>query len=433
MDKKKKIESNLEVLGIPVILYLALMSNVDIYENPTKPELYNRIFAEKGGIFGKFADNKSGGYGTGTQILRNAGNIKKYLEFLREIAFLMFEEGRSYINRKDCVLPKLEFHGEYVSVLEFPIKCIFEESNDHIEFIHKSIYEYFVSEYIVFSIDNALNSAGVKEIELAAVLGNSLKSNRLSPEILEFLKYKIRNSLNEKFDIINETFRLMLQDGMTYHMKERYKNVIDYEMTIFANMLEILHLWDNTDLVCDALICNYLKYNKMKGLNLRYLKMGTNFSTNSMVDLSKGVNLEGVYLVNTDLQRAELRRAYLKTSNMRNAKLAEANLGMADLSDADLSKADLEKADLRRANLIETRLIKANLRGADLREAYLTGAFLRGADLTHVNLDNTSLSATVICESQVDDLKKAGADLEKAKVYIDATGEIMLYEEYCKK
>lgn len=48
LDNRKKIESNLEVLGIPVILYMAIMSKVDISENPTKPEMYNRIFAEKG-------------------------------------------------------------------------------------------------------------------------------------------------------------------------------------------------------------------------------------------------------------------------------------------------------------------------------------------------------------------------------------------------
>ena len=43
MDKKENIESNLEVLGIPVILYMAIMSKVDISENLSKPEIYNRM------------------------------------------------------------------------------------------------------------------------------------------------------------------------------------------------------------------------------------------------------------------------------------------------------------------------------------------------------------------------------------------------------
>lgn len=91
LDNREKIESNLEVLGIPVILYMAIMSNVDISENPTKPELYNRIFAKEGGIFDKFCFDGTE-YDNGVQLLRDAENIKKYLEFLGKVAFGMFEK-----------------------------------------------------------------------------------------------------------------------------------------------------------------------------------------------------------------------------------------------------------------------------------------------------------------------------------------------------
>ena len=43
--------SNLDVFGIPVILYMAIMSEIDITKEATKPELYGKIFAEKGGDF----------------------------------------------------------------------------------------------------------------------------------------------------------------------------------------------------------------------------------------------------------------------------------------------------------------------------------------------------------------------------------------------
>ena len=41
-------KSNLDVIGIPVILYMAIMSNIDITKSSTKPELYNLIFAKRG-------------------------------------------------------------------------------------------------------------------------------------------------------------------------------------------------------------------------------------------------------------------------------------------------------------------------------------------------------------------------------------------------
>lgn len=50
LNVTKEIETNIDVLGIPVILYMAIMSDIDFTQKTTKTELYNRIFAERGGI-----------------------------------------------------------------------------------------------------------------------------------------------------------------------------------------------------------------------------------------------------------------------------------------------------------------------------------------------------------------------------------------------
>lgn len=116
LDQREKIESNLEVLGIPVILYMAIMSGVDISQNPTKPELYRRIFSEEGGIFDKFCFEE-GGYDVGQHILRSSENIKKYLKFLREVAFEMFRKDDLPLIISECQLPELTFHGKSISIL----------------------------------------------------------------------------------------------------------------------------------------------------------------------------------------------------------------------------------------------------------------------------------------------------------------------------
>ena len=190
LKKRERIEPNLEVLGIPVILYMAVMSNIDISENPTKPELYNRIFAEKGGIFDRFSCDGLG-YDKGVQVLRNGENIKSYLSFLQKVAFLMFENNSLSLKMDDCNIPELEFQGDKVSVLEFPIKHLFENAETNVEFIHKSIYEYFVSEYIFSSLLAAIDSP---TDELAKTLGYLFKYNSITNEILEFLEFKIKNS-----------------------------------------------------------------------------------------------------------------------------------------------------------------------------------------------------------------------------------------------
>lgn len=66
-------DNNIDVFGIPVILYMAIMSDIDITKNITKPKLYNRIFAEKDGIFDRFS-HEGVAYSEGAHIFRDSRN-----------------------------------------------------------------------------------------------------------------------------------------------------------------------------------------------------------------------------------------------------------------------------------------------------------------------------------------------------------------------
>lgn len=446
LDKKDKIESNLEVLGIPVILYMAIMSNVDISEKFTKPELYNRIFAKEGGIFDRFSHDGVG-YDKGAQVLRNQENIKKYLEFLRFTAFKMFEKNSLLLNKGEYQIPELDFQGKSVSVLEFPIKNLFEKSEAYIEFIHKSIYEYFVAEYIFISLDENINMPKEK---IAGVLGILLKSNKLSAEILEFLSFKINNSeLNDKYDIVNKTFQLMLQDGMTYHTDKSFKNVIDCEMNVFFNLLEIAHLWKGYYLEFGSLVNNYLYYNRTVGLNLeRANLMGISLEE---VDL-KGANLKRANLNSAILERAKLKGAELEETKLNGAELNGANLVGANLNRAELNGAELVGAKLNIAKLNGAKLVGVKLNGANLNRAELVGAELMGAelveaklieanliqaDLREINLQDTNLEYanlkdTIFDEEQVYYLESK-YNLQEIIVYIKKTGEKIKYKDYCNR
>ena len=357
LNNKKKIETNLEVLGIPVILYMAVMSNIDISENPTKPELYNRIFAEKGGIFDRFSCDGVE-YDKGAQVLRNGENIKTYLSFLQKVSFVMFENNTLNLKMEDCNVPELEFQGNKVSVLEFPIKHLFENAEINVEFIHKSIYEYFVSEHIFSSLLTTIDSS---TDELAKTLGCLFKYNSITNEILEFLGFKIINSkLNKEFKALDKAFRLMLQDGMIYYTKEIYKNAFKREMDVFSNMLEILHLWKDDYLEFDNLIVGYLRYNRNSHLNLKGIILSPKKEDNDkQLDLTKGMYLKDAYLEGANLEGADLRRVYLYGANLKNAILREADLREENLKEADLRGADLSLAKIQDINLEDAKLEKA--------------------------------------------------------------------------
>ena len=423
----QKLESNLTVLGVPVILYMAIMSKVDISKSHTKPELYNRIFAAIGGIFDRFFDGNNE-YSKGSQLMRNSENIKCYLKFLRETAFKMFEKDNLSLSKDEYHIPELSYQGDTISVLEFPIKHLFEKVPSHIEFIHKSIYEYFVSEYIYVVMNDAINNVNPQR-ELASNFGHLLNKNLLSPEILEFLRYKIRNSdMKKEFKIVNGVFRLMLKNGMTFFTNRCYRNVIDCEMMVFANMLEVIHIFEKDCYHFDDSICNYLQYNKIDQLNLymaniEYAKLKrTNLEEANL----EGANLEAADLRGVNLEGANLEGANLEAANLKGANLEATDLRGANLEGASLERANVEKANLGgvnlgRANLEEANLREANLEGANLEEAYLERinliyANLKNANLQKANLRYSKLGGANLREVNLEGANLGGANLEGANL-----------------
>ena len=231
--------------------------------------------------------------------------------------------------------------------------------------------------------------------------------------MLEYFKIKILNSkLRDNFDIVNRSFQIMLQDGMTYHAskyyKDPYKNVMDCEMKVFCNMLEIIHLWDNFYVKFNDSIIKYIRYNYAFRINL------------------SGADLSGVNLSRADLDEVDLIEAKLNEAKLNEAKLNEAKLIKADLIKAELSRAKLSRAKLSRAKLNEADLSGADLSGADLR-----GADLRGADLSGVDLSLTSLKGVILDETNVKGLKSK-SNLRLTKVFISSRKEIISYIDYCK-
>lgn len=330
------------------------MSDIDITKNITKPKLYNRIFAKENGIFDRFS-HEGVAYSEGAHVFRNSENIDKYLSFLQEVAFAMYEKNNLSLSIKEYKIPELEFQGKFISVLEFPIKHLFENAEVSIEFIHKSIYEYFVSECIFWSIYKVLDASDDKS---ACKIEEMLEVDILSEEIIEFLRYKFRNNtkMMSEFEYLVHLFEVMVEDGMTYHTNKKSKMIIRREMIVFANMLDILHFWEFDSLRINS---DFLRY---------YLQ-----SDEIFYDLSK------ISLMRADLRGVNLEGANLRETNLRKANLIGVNLIGADLRKANLSGADLRRADLTRANLNASIWYESDTRKAlsQLKTANFTYLMIR--------------------------------------------------------
>ncbi len=478
--KINKILEKKEVFGIPLILYMVLALNVTIEENSSIVDVYDQIFSlKKGVIYNRCYDTKAHRI--------NETDIKEHIyQISQRIAFWIFENNpeKAFIFQKDfkgiCDTVKVELGekkediqsdvliGNYFKL----IKHCEGMGTDELQFVHRSIYEYFVVVYFFESLHKLTS----KE-EVAGKLGELLKYGCLSEQILDFVKYKFGSMKEYNLsDITREVFNIMLRDGMTYHAKGRNKNVIAREMNIFSNMLNVVHLWNPKLGKLDNIVF-YLQHNYRKMLNLRGVDLskanlsganlsgadlsgadlsGANLSEANLsganlsgadlrvADLSEanlrkadlsGVDLLGANLIDanlrkTDLRKADLRKADLNVANLNDANLSGANLSEADLGAADLRNAHLSEADLSEADLSIAHLRKADLSVADLSIAHLSGADLIGAYLRKANLSKADLDKTIFDENQVNLLCEK-YDLTDSRVYISKTREVISYKEYC--
>lgn len=387
----KKLIENKEILGIPLILYMVLALNISIEKEGSIVDIYDKIFSLDGGIYDRCIDNKN------FEDKHRIGIIKEQIhQISREIAFWMFENNsgeasisqQQYIKICDSIISTQVLENVEIT-RDFKIGSYFKAikhcegiETEELSFIHRSIYEYFVSDYIFALLFQTMEKSNE---ELARVFGVLLKSNILSEEILVFLKYKIRNSIIfKKFDFIYDTFQLMLYDGMTYYTKECYKNVIRCEMRVFANMLQILHVWKLEEVSFHSLNY-YIKHNVFK------------------------LDLRGIELSKADLKGAEL---------------SGANLEKVNFKDANLIGANLQNANLKRGDLRGVKLQEANLRYADL-----SGADIRNAKVIDSDLGKAILTDVIIDENQAGYLRKK-YDLQGTKVYIFKNKEIIGFNEF---
>lgn len=458
IELKDKSIYNTEILGIPVILYMAIMSRIKIEKKIGRAELYGRIFAKKGGIFDRFC-YEGLGYDKGAHVLRSNENISNYLDFLQETAFRMFERNKTSLLLEEYQIPQLKFQGESVSVLEFPIKYLFENTASDIEFIHKSIYDYFVAEYLGEKIFESILMKNVEDS--AAILGDILRNNIISDEIAEYLSYKIlrKNIIIQRIDLkeylempshsnvisfLASVFSLMLINGMTGFCIENHKNNIKCEINIFKNILKIVQFCFD----CDTKLCvkhkdefvNYLLLSNLKGdeVILEYVDLsGVKFKDIFMRNITfKGVNLSG-----TTFENISMNNITFIDVDLSGAEFINANINKTILSNANLEEVVFIDSKFNNSKVISSRvkikLQNTDLQGTKFRELDIEYLDLSNSNLTNVEFNNNIVrrDTSVILDNAIIALKSVpkaekilGNKVNTCR--IDMCDNILTYKEY---
>lgn len=444
-NETKIAHRNKEVFGIPVILYMAVCTGINISRSVNRSGIYNQIFSLNGGIFDRFCTQINDGYENTYHRLAYVKDA--FYNILCNTAFYMFEHGGNNQITVNEYQKIIDNEGIENTLLwcDFPIDNLYE-TGQKVEFVHKSIYEYFTAEHffrliktVSEKVDNKENNNLYKEA--ARLLSSALKKGILTNEICNYIQEKLESHSyinNSLFFTFKKIFGIMLTDGMTYYLeKEQAKGVLQKEILIFINMMDLLHLWKRiikdfspltfTDSEKSAM-CSEIRavasgFNTYitKSINLSYYNLGHSFLAKADMTYANlqgalleetnmsEVNLRGANLIETKLQNASFIEANLQEANLegvdlrkvelRGVNLKRGNLVRANLAEADLEGANLAEADLRAANLKEANLHYANLQGANLGGANLRGAFLAGTDLRGARLQNTLLRESDLREA----------------------------------
>lgn len=383
---------NKKVYGIPVILYMAVVSNIDITKTSNRCGVYDKIFAIEGGIFDRFSTESTTGY---DDFSTHDITYKKevFLKILRKTAFTMFKiynyNSIDYISYEKIVEYETHDFSTKPSVwYDFPIDNLYEKGN-RIEFIHKSIYEYFVSDYMYMHISNVCkNNFNTKEA--CAVVIGLFYFNEISDEIYEFLHHKITSSELDVKSVLNYILTIIediLEKGPLTYMtlcdeKKTIDNINHIERLniLFKNLLHFIHCWS-------ARYDKNNQQNKFLNTIVDYIHCNTTEGK---------VNFNSVYLCSRRLAfditpKVVKERKYLLSGAIDNKKhLSYALLDNMSFEESYLLYIIMNNSCLQSTNFKRCFLQIVNMNNCDLTYASFDYSVITNSNLTHSQFDHSS-------------------------------------------
>ena len=411
---------NNKVFGIPVILYMALATGVDLSKFVSRIGVYNRIFSLNGGIFDRFYSQNNDSYEIGSHTIAYVKNA--FYNILCNTAFYMFE------NFSDNSIPQKAYEkiiedektkakellaksSEINSPLwyDFPIENLYEKA-DNISFIHKSFYEYFTAEYFFIAIYSMSKNIIKRKLydneneeeynKIIYGLSNLFSQNAFSSEIVEYLQYKINaNFCHNEIEVLRKfyihIFKRMLARGMTYQLSRNIKHsTLQVECVIFANMLDFIHLWIKYDFYPKYIEFNTSEINQI--VIYLYLWSFMNIPTNSaehkMLDYIND-NRISLHSWNFHLyKRLNLSHLNLERINLQHINLCNINFDRSNMAHSVLDDAVLIKSSFKNTQIQDSSLKGADLSGSFFRETIFVNSNISTANFEHSSVPDTDFT-----------------------------------------
>lgn len=415
-----------DVYGIPVILYMAITIGIDIIEETDRIKVYEKIFAHNGGIFDRFATDSIEGYDEYST--SDITYVKEsFINILCKTAFKMFfinQDNTINIMEYNKIINSENLTNSAKSELwyDFPIDNLYESGND-IQFIHRSIYEYFVAEYIFNEIKKVLFSTESDLIQnCSTTFANLFCRNVLPKEVRLYLNYKIDNFIKKNQNITNiiNIIVNMLSKGSTIYISKEKLNyliynkkekIVDIENVIFMNLMHLLqaiasggHITvNNNDLLQHIL--SYLQINALEEMNLSSFKICASNKVpgpaTELIELTQLIKSFGIYDIEytfcgtvfdcNNFKCAFLYHLQMHFSMIMSLNFSNSLLDHADVSHSILINLILNNSSCKESMWGETIFVYIQFTRCDINSAWFSNCYFINTDFSFSSFYAASL------------------------------------------
>lgn len=404
------LDEETSLFGTPLVLYLIASGDLDIQaaEN-NKFKLYNILFGLEALKKRQYAKRH----------LTLYDNADKLYELMLEIALYLFQRNANLLidrqtisnvllNRLNTENDELDGSTKQILTKYCGIVSYFNDKGDGVlEYVHKSIYEFYLSIKIYKSIKTIFKAFSQNEDnihEYIDKISDLLLYAKLTDQTFEFIYEQIKIDASElskiATDITDFLYKFLLLGPKT--IRQSTPNFLTQIKNIFLN---IWRIYNRLILLTDKdLLASWFKDKDKKQILFEFINL-------SQYD---GLELEGIHLIDVDLENSVLINAVLNTSDLDHVYLNEAYLKGAYLDNAHLNDTYLNNAYLSYAHLNNASLINTSLVGAHLNYAVLSGSHLNGVDLSYAHLNRADLNGAHLNDTNLEGADLRGANLEGA-------------------
>lgn len=438
LKKLEVLKEELEVLGIPLILYIVYSLKIDILSNEDIYKLYEKIFSIQSGIYDKCNDGKGGYDSIGGKF--TIEDKESFHTIAQVIAYEMFIQNTLMINESD--VEKKIFDGGYTSKSKncYLYNNFYTRVEEKIGFIHKSFYEFFLAEYIGNQFKIILHES-ISEYDKFERLNKIFCQNKIEKEVYMHLRNKLYGETYlENVDtliFISRYIMYIIFWGGGYESNKKM-GVLKGQACLFFNVLKFICV-----------------ISQVIGKEIELEKVSLQIVSRELVNIEQQEYLEphlldGIYFKKMSDSKADMEvkgftrkfkniinirsRILIETSirsmNFINSEWKEVFLNNSIIEKCRFENCDLRDSDFRWCKIFETEFVNTCMKNSNFRYAFLDDVNFRGSDLKGADFSNCYFNRVQFDEHNIYVIENLDIDKSAVNVFVYEKRQSIAYNQF---